>query len=150
VRHEYDLAIADYTAAIRIYPLWANTFNNRGWTYHKIKEYDKAIADYDAALKLDHTHLLATVNRGSARQDKGEYYKSIEDFNRSIKLDPKGGRGHCALAWLYATCDDPKFRDGKLAVRSATKACDLAQWKDPGKVAVLAAAYAESGDFTKA
>jgi tetratricopeptide (TPR) repeat protein len=150
VKHEYDQAIADYSAAIRIYPLWANTFNNRGWTYHKIKEYDKAIDDYNAALKLDPKHVLATINRGFARQDKGEHYKAIEDFNRAIKLDPNYGWAHGALAWLYATCPDPKFRDGKLAVQSATKACSLTQWRDPSTLAVLAAAYAESGDFKKA
>jgi tetratricopeptide (TPR) repeat protein len=150
VKHEYDQAIADYSSAIRIYPLWANTFNNRGWTYHKIKEFDKAIADYNAALKLDPGHVLATVNRGLARQDKREYYKAIEDFNRAIKLDPNYGLAHCALAWLYATCPDPKFRDGKLAVQSATKACALTHWRDPAKLAVLAAACAEAGDFAKA
>lgn len=150
IKHEYDKAIADYTQAIRIYPLWANTFNNRGWTYHRRKEYDKAIADYNSALRLDPHCVLAIVNRGFAWEDKGEYYKSIDDFKRAIKEDPKYGRAHAALGWLYATCPDKKFRDGKLAVKSATAACELTQWKDPGKLAVLAAAYAESGDFARA
>src|SRR5262249_12139796 len=85
-----------------------------------------------------------------AWQDKGEYYKAINDFNRAIKVDPKYGRAHVALAWLYATCPDKKFRDGKLAVESASRGCQLTMWKEPAKLAVLAAAYAESGDFKKA
>lgn len=150
VKHEYDKAIADYSEAIKIYPLWANTYNNRGWTYHRKKALDKAIADYNAAIRLDPNCVLAIVNRGFAWQDKGEYYKAIDDFKRAIKVDSKYGRAHAALAWLYATCPDKKFRDGKLAVKSATQACELTQWKDPGKLAVLAAAHAESGDFEKA
>lgn len=150
LRHDYTRAIADYTSAIRIYPLWANTFNNRGWTYHRMKAYDKAIADYNEAIRLDPKCVLAIVNRGFARQDKGEYYKAIVDFDRALKMDPSYARAHVSKAWLYATCPDKKFRDGKLAVRSATKACQLSHWKDPAKLAVLAAAYAESGDFDKA
>lgn len=150
VRHVYDKAIADFSAAIRIYPLWANTYNNRGWTWHRLREYDKAIADYTKAIKLDSKNVLAVVNRGLARQDKGDYYRAIIDYKRAIRLDPKYGRAHTALAWLYATCPDPRFRDGKLALKSAKKACDLSKWKEASKLSVLAAAYAELGDFPKA
>ena len=150
VKHQYERAIADYTEAIRIYPLWANTFNNRGWTYHRLKRYERAIADYNAAIRLDPHCVLAIVNRGFAREDTDDYYKAIDDFKRAIHEDPKYGRAHGALAWLYATCPDRRFRDGNLAVRSATTACELTRWKDPGKVAILAAAYAEAGDFKKA
>ena len=150
VQHDFDGAIADYSEAIRIYPSWANSYNNRGWTYHRKKEYDKAIADYKEAIRLDPSCILAIVNRGFAWQDKGEYYKAIIDYDRAIKLDPKYARAYVARAWLYATCPDKKFRDGKLAVESATKACQLSQWKDAAKLAVLAAAYAEAGEFDKA
>lgn len=150
VKHQYEQAIADYTAAIRIYPLWANSFNNRGWTYHRLKRYDRAIADYNAALRLDPHCVLAIVNRGFAHEDTGEFYKAIDDFKRAIHVDPKYSRAHGALAWMYATCPDRKFRDGNLALKSATTACELSRWKDPGKLAILAAAYAEAGDFDKA
>ena len=92
----------------------------------------------------------AIVNRGFAWQDKAEYYRAITDYDRAIKADPKYARAYAARAWLYATCSDKKFRDGKLAVESATRACALSMWKEPGKLAVLAASYAESSDFTKA
>jgi tetratricopeptide (TPR) repeat protein len=150
VKHEYDEAIADYTRSIQIYPLWANTFNNRGWTWHRKKAYDRAIADYTEAMRLDPKCVLAIANRGLAWQDKGEYYKALNDYNQSVKVDPKYARGYNARAWLYATCPDKKFRDGKLAVESATRACDLTGWKEANKLAVLAAAYAETGDFDKA
>jgi tetratricopeptide (TPR) repeat protein len=45
---------------------------------------------------------------------------------------------------------EAKFRDGKKAVANATKACDLTRWEEPSVLDVLAAAYAESGDFEKA
>jgi Tfp pilus assembly protein PilF len=150
VKHEYDKAITDYTEAIRLYPLWANTFNNRGWSWHCKKAYDKAIADYTEAIRLDPTCVLSLANRGLAWQDKGEYYKALEDYGRAVKVDPRYARGWVARAWLFATCPDKKFRDGKMAVESATRACELTGWKEAGKLGVLAAAYAEAGDFAKA
>jgi hypothetical protein len=42
------------------------------------------------------------------------------------------------------------WRDGKRAVASARKACELTNWEHPSCLEVLAAAYAECGDFEAA
>ncbi|MCA9124275.1 MAG: hypothetical protein H6822_10555 [Planctomycetaceae bacterium] len=42
------------------------------------------------------------------------------------------------------------FRNGKLALEEATRACSLSSWKDPGCFNALAAAYAENSDFAEA
>ena len=56
-----------------------------------------------------------------------------------------------SLAWLLSTCQDSKYRDGKIAVFYAEKACNLAERKDEHPyLATLAAAYAESGNYEKA
>ena len=39
---------------------------------------------------------------------------------------------------------------GNAAVESATKACELSEWKNPFHVATLAAAHAEAGEFEAA
>jgi hypothetical protein len=54
------------------------------------------------------------------------------------------------LAWLRATCADAKFRDGKVAVEKATKACELTNWRDGVILDTLAAACAEDGRFDEA
>jgi tetratricopeptide (TPR) repeat protein len=54
------------------------------------------------------------------------------------------------LAWLLATSDDPKVRDGSNAVVFAERAVALTKRKDPEIMDTLAAAYAEAGQFEKA
>ena len=51
---------------------------------------------------------------------------------------------------MLATCPDEKLRDGPKAVTSATRACELTQWKEARPLAALAAAYAECADFSGA
>ncbi len=54
------------------------------------------------------------------------------------------------LAWLLATCPDDKYRDAKRSVELATKACELTGWRQWNNLDTLAAAYAETGNFTEA
>jgi hypothetical protein len=53
------------------------------------------------------------------------------------------------LAWLLATYPDSNVRDGAEAVRLAERACKLTDRRDPALLATLAAAYAETGDFSR-
>jgi serine/threonine protein kinase len=54
------------------------------------------------------------------------------------------------LAWFQATCPAAEFRNGAEAIKNATKACELTEWKEAMYVDTLAAAYAETGDFESA
>jgi hypothetical protein len=53
------------------------------------------------------------------------------------------------LAWLLATYPEPDVRDGAEAVRLAERACTLTNRRVPAFLATLAAAYAETGDFSR-
>ena len=149
-RKEYDKAMADYDEAIRLDPKYALAFNNRGNAWKAKKEYDKAMADYDEAVRLDPEYALAFNNRGIAWDDQKEYDKAIADFDEAIRLDPKDALAFSNKAWLLATCPDDKVRDGKKAVESAKRACELTDYKRANEVENLAAAYAEVGDFDAA
>lgn len=55
-----------------------------------------------------------------------------------------------ALAWVLATHDDPRVRDGKLALRLAQHLCRASDHRRPEDLRALAAAYAEQRLFTAA
>jgi tetratricopeptide (TPR) repeat protein len=54
------------------------------------------------------------------------------------------------LSWILATDPDPQLRNGPQAVAMAERACELTGRKDPDKLKTLAAAYAETGQFSHA
>jgi tetratricopeptide (TPR) repeat protein len=76
--------------------------------------------------------------------------KAIADYSDAVRIDPKDDSGYNDRAWTWATCPDDKFRDGAKAVESATKACELSEWKNANDIGTLAAAYAEIGKFDDA
>ena len=150
MKGEYDKAIADYTEAIRLDPEYFRAYHERAQAYDKKGEHDKAIADYSECIRLD-PRASHYNERGWVYHDKkGEYDKAIADYDKALRLDPNFAEALNNLAWLYATCPDEKYRDGKKAVENANKACQLTAGGNWRFVDTLAAAYAESGDFEKA
>jgi lipoprotein NlpI len=95
---EFDRAIADYDAAIKLQPRSADTYFNRGNAWANKGDPDRAIADYDAAIKLDPKDAAAYGGRAVEWAVKGDYARAIADYDTAIKLDPKSssallGRG---------------------------------------------------------
>ena len=79
-----------------------------------------------------------------------EYARALEGFDAVIREYPDLSLAHERRAYILATSPDPRLRNGKAAVVSATRACELTTWHDANVISTLAAAYAESGDFASA
>jgi hypothetical protein len=77
---------------------------------------------------------------------RNRYADAIQLLQEAIVLAPKQPAIAKNLAWIYATCPDHKFRNGKKAVELARRACDQTDWSKADYRAALADAYYEVGD----
>jgi tetratricopeptide (TPR) repeat protein len=145
-----DRAIADYSEAIWIDPLAIAAYHDRGLTWQSKNEYEKAIIDYNMVIRLDPQSAPAYTSRGIARTAIGSYEKALADLQEAIQLDPKAPEAWSARAWIWATSDNAQYRDGRRAVESATRACELTGWHSALCLSTLAAACAETGDYEAA
>jgi tetratricopeptide (TPR) repeat protein len=146
-KRDYERAIADFSAALRIDPKDFGARLGRGETYWLKQDCDRAIADFNEAAHINPDNPLLYCARADAWQCKGEYAKAFADWEQAIRLDANYADAYADRAWIWAVCQDQTFRDGKKAVESATKACQLDGWENADHLDTLAAAYAEAGDF---
>jgi tetratricopeptide (TPR) repeat protein len=143
-------AIADLSEAIWLDPLAMTAYVNRGLAWELLGEHRKAIVDYDRALQIRAHDSETYCHRAQAWAALKSYSRASADYAEAVKLEPASAHAHDGRAWLMATCPEAKIRDGRLAVESATKACELTGWKDSRLLGTLAAAHAEAGDFDRA
>jgi tetratricopeptide (TPR) repeat protein len=146
----WDKAIADFSAVMKLDPKHQQAISSRGYTYFLMNDPKSAVKDFSEVIKLNPKSALAYNNRGYNRQMYGEYKQALADFDKAIEVEPKFALAWQNKAWLLACCPDDKIRDGKLAFNAAKTAGELRDWKVISDVKSLAAAYAESTDFTRA
>jgi protein O-mannosyl-transferase len=87
---------------------------------------------------------------GAALAERGQTDEAIRHFQEVLRTWPDYMPALNNMAWVLATCPDPKVRDGAEAVRLAERACELTGRKNPSLLDTLAAAYAETGRFDDA
>jgi tetratricopeptide (TPR) repeat protein len=118
-RGDYDRALGDYNAAIRLKPDYANAYNNRGNVYNRQGEYAPAIADYDRAIQLDPGLVEAYFNRGFAYNDKGESDRALADFDQAVQLKPHDANAYAyrGLAYYFTGDYDRAIADYNQAIQ---------------------------------
>ena len=149
-KHDFKKGLADCNEALRLDPKSFMALNNRAASWAGLRQYDKALADCNEALRLNPENHLTFGIRAEIWTARHAYGKALADFEEKCRLAPKNDSGFNGRAWLHATCPDERYRDGRAAVTSAIRACELSGWKDANNLDTLAAAYAEMGDFEKA
>ena len=91
VAGDYDVAIAQYSAALRK-PLWnqqkALLYTSRGHAYNSKRQFADAIADHTEAIRLNPQLSYAFAARGYSYLELGELDKAFVDLTESIRLDP--------------------------------------------------------------
>ena len=113
-------------------------------------ELDGALADATAALDRDPELVNGYNLRASVHYQRGDFAAALADHLKAAELDPDDPGTLNFLAWLRATCPDDGLRDGAQAVRDATRACELTEYRLPGYLDTLAAAHAEAGRYEDA
>ena len=123
----------------------------RGISYAELGDVDKAFKDYSTAIALAPDEDAAFAFRGEILANRGDWASAQADFDSAIAHTTANLNVSVSLAfkaWLFATWPDPAKRDGAKAVTLALRALKLrnnALTHD-----VLAAAYAETGQFNNA
>jgi tetratricopeptide (TPR) repeat protein len=145
-----DEAMYHYEEAIRLQPDYANAYYNRGNVLFAKGRTDEAIADWEKTLQIQPNDADAHTGLGNALLRKGSLKEAIAQYEKALALAPEDPHSRNNIAWVLATASNAQFRDGVRAVGLAREAVQLSGGREPRFLRTLAAAYAESSQFSEA
>jgi len=148
-KHFQD-ALRDLDQSIRLDRKLAFAFAVRSAVYSKLGDYERAKQEAEQAVRLGPKMAATYFARAEAASLLKEFRTALEDTDQAIFFEPTHYGAHNLKAWILATARASELRNGALAVREATQACELSGWKTPEVLDTLAAAYAEAGNFADA
>lgn len=145
----YDQAINEYNESLRLKPDNAWAFYYRGNVYEDKGQTGRAIEDYSHVTRLKPDFPDAYLRRGYLHYVRSEFALAIRDYDHIIRLKPEDTAAKNNLAWILATANDVRYRDGQRALGIAHElSAEISG--NPNLIGTLAAAYAAVGDFPNA
>ena len=145
-----DEAAAQFQKVLEIQPDYAEAHNNLGNVLLRKGRVAAAMDHFQTALKIQPDFAEAHYNLGKALLAKGKVQEALAHCQAALKAQPDNPEVLSLLAWVLATWSEPSVRNGVQAVELARRASRLSGGTDPAVLQVLAAAYAENGQFAEA
>lgn len=124
---DYDNAINATTAAISLYPEYAEAFCTRGAAYASKEDYEKSIKDYNKAISIKPDYPNSYCERGGVyfKQEKNDI--ALADFNKALSLKPDYAEAMFGRGLIYQKQNDMENakNDLKLACSNGfSRACN--------------------------
>ncbi len=94
--------------------------------------------------KVERAKALTMV--GSLLAMRFQLKEGIPLLEEAAKTAPDLSEPYRCLAYIYATCPKPEYRDGPKAADLAHRACELSDWSNSSCLMTLADAYHLTGD----
>jgi protein O-mannosyl-transferase len=109
-----------------------------------------ALIHYRKLLELQPDNIEVHNIVGTVLIQRGRTREAVEEWQKVLAIQSDNGNAMSNLAWVFATSPDDSLRDGARAVQLASEALRISGYRIPIIFRTLAAAYAETGEFSKA
>ncbi|MBV9272976.1 MAG: tetratricopeptide repeat protein [Verrucomicrobia bacterium] len=149
LKREWNEAIEEYQKALELKPELSGAHYNLANALLGLGQIDDAIAQYQEALRINPNNADAHNNLGAVLFQKGQFDEAIAHYQKALEINPQDVRARGNIAWAFATSPQPPVRKA-IAVKLAEQANQLSGGANPGVLRVLAAAYAQNGQFPDA
>jgi len=117
--------------------------------YFSEDNFEDAMSAYERVLAIDPDNQQARFVIGHVYISAKQYGKAVEQLTELAEDFPEDFQVLNNLAWLYATAEDPAYRNAEKAIELAQKAMVLAP-NDHHVWSTLSEAYYINGDYEKA
>ena len=143
-------AIPYLRRAVEVNSNFAEAYYNLGAAYAGVRHLDEAIGAWSDALRIRPDYYIAHEALSFAMYMKGDTTAALKHSLLALDGEPDRVSVLLLASTLLATSAESILRNGTEAVIFAERANQLTGGKDISALDTLSAAYAESGDLTKA
>jgi tetratricopeptide (TPR) repeat protein len=145
-----DKAVDALAEAVRMNPQSSDALYEYGHALFLQGQYERARQQLSQAVQMKPDNALAEFYLGLANLQLHSAEEGLKRLAEASRLRPNWVDPLNAQAWVLATSDDDKVRNGAKALELARQAVDLTSRQQPAVLNTLAAAYGEIGQFTNA
>ncbi|HNT35276.1 MAG TPA: tetratricopeptide repeat protein, partial [bacterium] len=151
VRHgPAERAEEQFRAAIAVNPKHALAYSNLARFLVGQGKMDEARESALQAIRIAPQFPAAHYNLALTYSRSGRPELAIEHFRTALRFDPEFSQAALELAWILATSPNDTLRNGIVASEMAERVCSKSDGATATALDVLAAAYAETGQFAQA
>jgi protein O-mannosyl-transferase len=145
-----DEAIDHYRKALELRPYYFGAHYNLSTVLLQKGEIDEAILHGRVALTIRADLAPVHTNLAVALLARGEIAEGIKQLEKTLEIAPRSVPALNNLAWIFATYSDPAFRNDAKALGLAREANEFSGGSNPVILRTLAAAHANTGQFSRA
>jgi tetratricopeptide (TPR) repeat protein len=145
-----EMAVKTLQRAVELSPTSIPARVNLAAALSASGEFAAAIPHYEAILVAEPNSANAHAHLARALIELGRLEPAAEHLQAAVELNPLDFAATLTLAWLQATSSIEALRDGAAALELAQRLNSASRGENPMVLDVLAAAFAELGDFESA
>jgi tetratricopeptide (TPR) repeat protein len=149
-RGNVDEAISLLQAAVDLRPDNSPAHENLAKALLQKGKVAEALVHYRKLRELQPGNVEVHNIVGTVLIQHGRIREAVEEWQNVLAIQSDNGNAMSNLAWVFATSPDDSLRDGPKAVQLASEALRISGHRIPIIFRTLAAAYAETGEFSKA
>ena len=143
-------AISEFREAVRINSAFPEAWGNLGSALMAEGKFREAGEAFRKVIRYRPNDTMSHYMLSKCLLEQGSQREGFGELETTLRLDPDYAAAQNDLAWMLATAPEDGIRDGKRALKLALRADEAVSSSDPYLLDTLAAAYAETGDYTKA
>jgi Flp pilus assembly protein TadD len=147
---DLDRAIVSYKKSLELKTDSAEVQYNLANVLLRKEQFDEAIFYYQRAIELRPNDADIRDNFGTALLQKGDLDGAIDQYRQAIELSPADTKVQANLAWALAISPETPQIKGAIAIKLAQQANQMTGGENPVILHILAAAYAQLGEFDEA
>ncbi|MHC4926009.1 MAG: tetratricopeptide repeat protein [Planctomycetota bacterium] len=149
MKEKYTDAKKQFIKAVHFKSNDTFSFWNLGRTYMMLGEHEKAVEQFENALRINSDCVEAYYHLGRLYETTNRPQSALVQYQKAHERKPKLYQPVTRMIWILSTHPDSQIRDGRQALGLAEKFRDAP--RPPTEfLCSLAAAYAETGQFSQA